>query len=362
MRTVVFPYDRDFIPILEAKDLICRFEIARLVSFPGWGARLPEGVFNVDLCTDINRSLDQCDVLWIVNSWNPCSFYELILPMVDQAVARKMHIFITRDLSRQELEEIYAVAGELVIPISTFFNDEKIQEALFSSLHQLSLSYIEAPVICVTGVAQNTGKFQVQSYLKRQFEESDYRVLWISSRKEAITMGGYPLPEFLGHEKVCENQKILLLNNYISILEQSTRPDLIIIGVPGALMLYSKRYAKDFGATAFRIFQALTPDILLVGSLFINNLDNDYFEQLETEILSRYSCEVDYHFISAYSVDFQTSEAKKEMAYLTLNGNFVLEQLRSIRRGNVFPLMNCNGKNIYTKILRLLTQETSTIV
>ena len=365
MRAAVFPYDREFAPILEAKEMITSFDVIRLVSFPGWGSRVPEKVSNVELCTDFSHSLDQCDVLWIVNSWNHCSFKEHILPMVRQAAERKIQILFTRTLSSCEREEIHAIANGFIVPLSTFVDDSKILDTIFASARQLHFAHIETPVIFVAGVSENTGKFHTQANLKHRFEELGYRVLWISSRKEAITMGGHPYPAFLegpANESVCEDQRILMLNNYILLLEKAFQPDVIIVGVPGALMLYSRHYARDFGCTAFRTFQAVTPDVLLVGSLYTANLDIRYFEQLEEETRSRYSCDIDCHLISNFSVDFQMSEAKKELTYLTVSRGCISDRITSNLNKDVSVLPYFDDNGIFMKVFDLLTREASPLV
>ena len=155
---------------------------------------------------------------------------------------------------------------------------------------------------------------------------------------------------------------IVMLKNYMLLLEKAIQTDVIIMGVPGALMLYSRHYTRDFGCTAFRTFQAVTPDVLLVGSLYTANLDSRYFEQLEEETRSRYSCDIDCHLISNFSVDFQMSEAKKELTYLTVSRDYISDQITSNFNKGVSVLPYFDDNAVFMKVFDLLTREASPLV
>lgn len=99
MKVVVYPFDRDFLPVLKNHDLLKELEIESVVSLKGWGfvssTVSTYGGQQYVVSDSLNAALENCDCLWLVDSWNPCSFGDYILPAALLAAKKRRKIICT---------------------------------------------------------------------------------------------------------------------------------------------------------------------------------------------------------------------------------------------------------------------------
>lgn len=99
---------------------------------------------------------------------------------------------------------------------------------------------ISTPIITVAGMGEKTNKMELQMDLVISLQKDKYKVVWVSSRNEALLYNGQKFPTFMYDEGVSEKKKILMYNHYLKWIEQSEKPDVILIGIPGGIMPDSK--------------------------------------------------------------------------------------------------------------------------
>ena len=357
IKAAVYPFDRDFVPVFHSKELLKSIEIVSLISLPGWGYTDGIGISSKEthpVICDFEIGIEMCDVLWICDSWNTCPFEQFILPAVRNAVEKQKKIFLTRNLTPTEISKIRVIAGDSLLTLEEY-QEEKIPQTTQSNR---LLSRIDTPVIYVAGVAQNTKKFEIQATLKGRLEQDGYNVLWLSSRKEALLMGGHSLPSFLLQNEISENRKILSFNNYVCCLEKEEKPSVILIGIPGSIMLYSKKYSHDFGILGYEMLQAIEPDCLVLGSLYFPYCDVTYFEGIERAIENKFDIPVDVHVLSEFTLDKSESLSAKEMTYLTLDESFVENIVKKMDDLRIFSLVDERDKdNLYKAVIQMMTGD-----
>lgn len=359
MKTAIFPFDRDCLPILESADLLRGIEIKKVISLRGWGfsgTTIPTyGGKQYTVSCELDSAMDDCDCLWIVDSWNPCSFSEHILPAVLCAKRKHKEIICTRKLSAHEKSVLKDSLREDFIRFTEDF-DPQMQ----STIPGLGLlGVINAPVVAVAGVTENTGKFDAQANLYRQFCRNGYDVCWISSRKEAVLMGAHAIPSFMFHPSLSENEKVSALNKFVMMLEGKEYPSLLLLGIPGSISLYSRKYSNDFGFLAQEILQAITPDVFIVGSPYPIHIENYSFEKVAELIEHQTGIPVDFSIMSSYMINRQESELQRKLVFSTIDKESVDQRVRQFSCRNLFHVDSLIDENkFYSAVLsELLSGE-----
>ena len=126
------------------------------------------------------------------------------------------------------------------------------------------------PIIAVAGTWDNTDKFFVQLQLKRKLETIGYKVSLIASREYAELFGAHRFPEFMLCQHQPENIKPVVFSEYIHKLEETEKPDVIIVGVPGPIHSLSEKVTKGFGILPYITFQSICPDFFIYCSLLFD--------------------------------------------------------------------------------------------
>ncbi|MBD5170273.1 MAG: TIGR04066 family peptide maturation system protein [Oscillibacter sp.] len=356
MKVVVYPFDRDFLPVLKNGDLIKELEIESVVSLKGWGfvnsTVSTYGGRQYVASDSLNAALEGCDCLWLVDSWNQCSFGDYILPAALLAAKKGRKIICTRSLNDAEA----AVLREAVTENMVSFSEQYDPYICHKGEGQGLLGTINVPVVTVAGVAENTGKFDTQAALFRYFQQNEYKVCWLSSRREAVLMGAHALPNFLLKPGLTENEKIIAINKYAMLLERAEKPDIFLVGIPGAIALYSKRYSGDFGLLAQEMIQAVTPDVFVAGSPYFTRGEEYSFESLERLAEQRLGIGIDFHVMSPYMIDSSRSMLEKKAIFLTVDEEWVSQRVSEFNRKNLFYIdSETCGDNLGTAVLDALS-------
>lgn len=363
MKVVVYPFDRDFLPVLKNGDLLEELEIESVVSLKGWGfvntVVSAYGGRQYVVSDSLIAALEDCDCLWLVDSWNKCSFGDYILPAALLAAKKGRKIICTRSLGDAET----AVLREAVTENMVSFAEQYDAYMCHKSEGRGLLGVVNVPVVAVVGVAENAGKFDTQAALFRHLLQKGYKVCWISSRKEAALMGVHPIPNFMLKAGLSENEKIIAMSKYTMILERAEQPDIFLIGIPGAFTLYSRRYSSDFGVLAQEMIQAVTPDILIAGSLYPTSGEVHSYERLERLAEQRLGIRIDFHVMSSYMIDNSTSAQERKTKYLTVDDERVSQRVSELDRSNLFFIdSETCGENLFTAVLDTLSGDEVQVV
>ena len=98
----------------------------------------------------------------------------------------------------------------------------------------------------------------------RAFRERGYRASGVLDRCYAGLFSLHPMPSFL-KEGAEETDKIYRFNAYLKQLEQSERPDVLFVQLPGGMLKYNDQIPNDFGVYGYLISQAVQPDCFVLS-------------------------------------------------------------------------------------------------
>ncbi len=103
------------------------------------------------------------------------------------------------------------------------------------------------------------------------------------------------------NENKDDTQKIILFKKYVKCIEMTEQPDLIVIGIPGAIMAINKKHHFDYGVTAYMVSQAVAGDYVIMNMLYGKKYTTEQLEELSKVCKYRLNFEVDsFHLSNAW--------------------------------------------------------------
>ncbi|WP_430735303.1 TIGR04066 family peptide maturation system protein [Halodesulfovibrio aestuarii] len=298
-KTLVYPFDRQFLPILRYADKVKQFDFTALVSLSGWGVcGLDAGVadkgspLGMIVTNDFEKALEQCETVLFTQSDNHVSKDECLIPRMHLAIERKKNIACTIDLTETERDTLAQKCSEYGVTFQYLNkNIDHVQTAKQALRNEIIAQDIHAPVIMVFGLIEQVSKFETQLALEDFLATQGYKVSLVTSRGYGELVGGNAVPGFMFSKDFTEEEKILLFSNYVKYIEVTESPDVIIIGVPGGLLPATSRITNRFGITAFEMTQGIVPDASIICTLY-NEYSEEYFNKLTPLLESRFNIDI----------------------------------------------------------------------
>lgn len=307
LKIAIFPYDFESISMVKYRDLLYDMEICYLLSPKGFGLQSMEADYlrraNYGYKIRENLTEDEyteIDAIVIVDS-------VLKIPTNERgnclkAVIRK-NVYV---ISTVYDEKFNQALKELCREIDTEVLDSHayIRNSNEITLESVGLpterNRISVPVIAVCGIAPMTQKFDISLYYRHHLLNDGYKVSQIGTRKTANLFGFHSWNNELFDNSFSEYEKILRINQYIKDIEVSEQPDILIIGIPDAIMPYTQKHTFMFGVPAYEIFSAVSPDYAIM-SLFNGEYTDDFYKEMVNVCNYRYNFDVDCFFNSCYA-------------------------------------------------------------
>ena len=354
-RVLFYPVDREALSIIKSFECQEEREIAAVVSLKSWGFVGEEISIhgkNFSITDNFEENLDTATTVCITDSWNELDFSKYIMPQIRIALKEQKEVICFRKVSEAEKTELTGL-GVMCI-------DYERNSNLFEKSERAKI--ISTPIVFVMGTTDYCNKFYIQVALKREFEEMGYKVSLVSSRKESVYFGSRPFPKEMLENNLSESQKIIGFNNYIREIEKIEEPELIIIGIPGAILNYYQGYSNDYGTLAFEVSEAINPDFTILSSIY-DAYEMSYFQNIEKGLKGRLNIEIDLHSLSEYSLDFGSMSVEKKMVYLTLDNTVVDEKIFEINYSNLLNLNSRTGiTSTFERIINKLTTNSDEII
>lgn len=348
-RLLIYPYNMEFTPVLRHRSLLTGYEISCLVSPNGWGFtgkdagiadRGPD--IGILVSSDFEKSLDLCDTVMIVESHLHFDFEKYIFNKIKLAIKLKKNIICSLKLNEDAIKEIssmcncegvyfkYYDENQNVLPYGIVVENENIEE-------------IDTPIILTIGMAEKTSKFEIQLALREKIIKLGYKISQIGTRSYCDMMGFHSFPSFMYGNEISGVNKVLMFNRFIKKIEKTEEPDIIIIGVPGAIMPFDSKFTNKFGLLAFEISQAITPDVV-IASLLYEDYKLEGFDMYSNLFKYKFGFEIDFFNIANMQFDWSKAKDQHVRSYTSLDYRFIDEKKMSYSN-NKIPVLNILNKN-----------------
>ena len=249
--------------------------------------------------------------------------------LIKECVKRNKN-FIVWDLAVNEL--IQSVISDSTdtytgkVFVTSFSKQDK--ENLFASMEHTAL---KSPSICVVGTNKKQGKFTTQLIIKELLKQSGYKVSHLATEPQGIVLGAditFPI----GHKGTVDvdimqwNKSLRFLTQ---VLEEHTKPDIIITGSQGSIL--PKYPMNDSNAAEMLSYvKSFYPDALICTISPNDSLD--YIKRTTDVIQAFVNCEVLFYVLTPfeYTIHFNNQvrvsyrqldeeEYQNKLAYF--NGN-----------------------------------------
>lgn len=348
-RLLIYPYNLEFTSVLRHRSLLCGYEISSLVSPSGWGftgkdAGIADRGSNIGILVtaDFEKSLQLCDTVMIVESHLPFDFEKYIFNKIKLAVKAKKNIICTLKLDRKTIEEITSMCNCEGVYFKHFNGTQNfLLEEI--DIDNESIEEIETPIILTIGIAEKTSKFEIQLALREKIQKLGYKISQIGTRSYCEMMGFHPFPSFMYGNTISDVNKVLMFNRFIKKIEKSEKPDIIIIGVPGGIMPFNKKFTNKFGLLTFEVSNAVVPDIV-IASLLYEDYKSEGFEMYANLIKYKLGFEVDFFNIANMQFDWRKANQEHVKAYTSLDYSFIDEKKKKYS-SNKIPVINILNEN-----------------
>lgn len=347
-KMMIYPYSRAYEPYVRNKGILGEYTISALVSPRGWGY---EGNIVADgqgeeymVSADFSEQLDACTSVWFVEDGRLKMPQGLLREKLLKAVDQGKKILYTRydDENYEEMKKL--IPAELYI-------EEKMELQTILNLLPDRTYDIDTPIVVVAGTGQDTDKLAIQLILKQKFQEKGYATTVISSRRDGDWDGVYSMPSFVFDCSVGETEKIIKLNHYVKQIESKDRPDLFIVGVPGAILPFDGIDHNEFGILAYEMSFAVPCDVAVLCMTYSSQFKGDY-GKLAKDMENRFGFNIAGIHVAAMVPDPQDFYEERKMIYVSIDQKVVEKKVSEINEDTVWNILNPQGAE--RAVLRLI--------
>lgn len=308
---LIYPYDSGIKDMIHHQKFISAFKNIYLCSPNGWGYTGNNVVLKdlngqskeLVISDDFDACMDKSDVVIFADCDHSIDKTNMIYPRVELAAKNKKKIIdmITEPSRRKKLKEkVIRLGGEIV-----FFGaeiNEEVTKGISEEAKEGGLKDFKVPVIVVGGILENCGKYTVQLGLKECLEDKGYNVLLVGSKQCSRFLGDVNFPIHIFQSELNDVDQIFAINRYLKKME-ARRPDVMIIGIPGGMVGCNKKLYGDFGILAYKTLTAIRADYFVICLPYANYNDN-YFKEMETYVLNRFSCNINAFSVNNQRIDW----------------------------------------------------------
>jgi len=218
------------------------------------------------------------------------------------------------------------------------------QETPLAITENMSRLYeIHIPVITIFSQGVNTDQFAVELGLRKCFTEAGYKVSQIGSREISQFFNFPSIPDFM-YEHRSAYEKVLRFNQYVRELTENEKSELLIIGVPGAVMKFNDRILEGLGLLPFLVSNAVKSDLSIM-CMYYSVHDKNFFEEMSRYGQYRLDAPIDFFSMSNTTLVPDAVVEGAKLKYIRLDSEFVLQGIQNVMEGGVYKLFNSLDDN-----------------
>lgn len=361
-KAIIFPYNAECAPIIRNRELLENYVIVACISPVGYGllgkdAAVAYGGKNTGI-TIAEGYINELDFDDLLICESPSDFQSVILPQIKLAVERGKNIIFLYDIDEPYREEIGGICAKNNVKYTVVTNREMNTSKL--SEYENEIIRISVPVIFIAGVIENTNKFDVQLGLRNFLLKEGYKVSQIGTKKYCELFGFHTVPKFMFTNQLSESEKIVSFNRVCKSIELQEKPDVFIIGIPGATMVFNETITNNFGVTAFEMANAVHPDTAIMCVPY-EYYDADFLKMIQTSSKYKLGMQVDCFNMANKHFDAARSKDEKKLSFITINTELVDNRVDELNKKSEISIYNSynsiNALEMYGYIVNKLSES-----
>lgn len=219
------------------------------------------------------------------------------------------------------------------------------------------IKYIDIPVIGVMGLGNFCNKFCTEIEISSFFRGKGYRVIHFGSKDFNGVIGEKRYPAFLFNQGYSVTQRILQWNQYLFELCEREKPDLLILGMPGAIMPLNNKILNEFGEIPFIISNGIRIDVGVLCSYFYEKVDQKYLSEYKNYCKYKLNCDVKWICVSNSSCRFNPDSEESVLEYLHYEPEIADKMVVEAGSGEKINLFNVLNESKREEMLQQLYNE-----
>ena len=239
-------------------------------------------------------------------------------------------------------------------------NETKVKAGYENAqIHAVHRLYeIPVPIVTVLSQGTRTDQLAVELALRSHFAAKGYNVSQIGSIFECEFFGFEGFPNFMHFDGNAYNQA-LMFNHYCKNLVDREKPDVLIIGIPGAIMKYSDGLLNGLGIFPFIVCSAIRSDLQIL-CMYHGNYNKKYFDEMEKFGNYRFNSPFKRFCLSntMYSPDLSNDIVKNK--YLDVDCELVINAVKGEAELNDIGIYSPLDKNSVKQLCDSVLNELAT--
>lgn len=215
-----------------------------------------------------------------------------------------------------------------------------------SKPHMLATSMlyeIKCPVITVLTQGSHTNQFAVELALRRYFTKSGYRVSQIGSNDASLFFGFSGTPDYL-HGNSNTQDKIISFNHHMKSLVEHEDAELLIIGIPDAIMKYNNQFLQGLGILPYIMCTSVRSDFSVL-CMYHMLYTMEYLDEMRRHCHYHLAAPVSMFEVSNTGLLADEMSFYFSMKYVNLDTSFVLDSFKDLDvNGSQYLLFNALNK------------------
>lgn len=340
-KAIIFPYNSECAPIMRNRELLVEHDIVACISPVGYGLLGKDAAFayggdNTGMIVS-DRGIDEIDFEDLLICKSSSDFTAIIIPQIEAAAKRGKKIIFMYDLEEEYRKKVEDICSKnhvnITVKTNRIMNVSKLAE------HENEIIPISVPVIFVAGVIENTNKFDVQLGLRSFLQKKGYKVSQIGTKEYCELFGFHAVPQFMFTNEISETEKIVFFNRVCKSIEIQEKPDVFLIGIPGATMVFNEVITNKFGITAYEMSNAVRSDAAIMCVPY-EGYDASLLKMIQTSSKYKFDMQVDCFNMANKHFDAARSKAEKILLFITTSIELVDERIQELNKESEIPIYN----------------------
>lgn len=359
-KAVIFPYHSECASIMRNRELLVKHDIIACISPVGYGfegkdAAYAYGGDNTGIIVK-GGGISEIDFEDLLICKSVSDFSAVIMPQIETAAKCGKNITFLYDLEDRHRKKVEDICMRYNVKSTVFTN--RTMDTRKLAEYENEIIPISIPVIFVAGVIENTSKFDVQLGLRKFLVNEGYKVSQIGTKEYSELFGFHAVPKFMFTNEISENEKIVSFNRVCKSIELQEKPDVFIIGIPGATMVFNDVITNKFGITAYEMSNAVRSDIAIMCVPY-EGYDAGLLKMIQTSSKYKFDMQVGCFNMANKQFDVARSKAENKLSFITTSIDLVDKRIEVLNQESEIPIYNSFNNQSALAMYRYISDKLS---
>ncbi len=331
----LFPYTNDSKLVLENKDSIIGYSDINILP-------LKEQSKEISGFLSPQESLEDSEAIVLCDNISHLKL-QPYMKRLSEGIRKNKKVYLS-PLMRKVLSKEFSEELGIIEKVTLLKEDWE-----FCQNEEDILFEIPVPVVCSLGLNENSDKFRLQLELYKTFVKSGFRCSAILSNSLGKLMDFHVIPEFMYDDSINLERKVLYFNNFVKDIVKREQPDVILIGIPGAIMPMNKNITNHFAEVALAIGMAVETDFSILNINYVPTMNKEFIEELK--LLAKYKLNMPVEMVAISNQRILFNSESKELDTYFLSNSFVNEMHMTLDQDIPCPIFYMADKKNMRKNL-----------